>query len=316
VVFIVNLLGADYASKMERITGVRRMQLLAAEVKRSGRRIALVPTMGALHEGQVALMRRAREQGAAVVVSLYVNPTQFGPREDFKQYPRQQEADLQLCDRERVDALFAPSDEEMYPGGLWMAEDGSTVQLAVPSPIRGSQYSTFVDELVLGRRLEGERRRGFFRGVCTVVAKLFHIVQPDVAVFGLKDYQQFKVIQRLVRDLCWPVEIVGVPTVREADGLACSSRNQYLSPSERAQATVLSKALHVAQNLFNDGEANVHRLEAAMMRAIELAPATRTDYAEIADAETLEPVSEVKRGNVALVAAYVGRTRLIDNLIL
>jgi pantoate--beta-alanine ligase len=313
---IVNLRHGDYLAGMELITGVRRMQLLAGEVKRSGRRIALVPTMGALHEGHVALVRRAREQGAAVVLSLYVNPTQFGPKEDFKHYPRRQETDLQLCERERVDAVFAPADDELYPGGLWMNEDGSTVQVAVPSPIRGHQYSTFVEELVLARRLEGERRRGFFRGVCTVVSKLFHIVQPDVAVFGLKDYQQFKVIQRMVRDLCWPIEMVGVPTVREADGLACSSRNQYLSPAERAQATVLHKALHVAQDLFNDGETNAHRLEGAMMRTLELAPAARTDYAEIADAETLEPVTEIRRGQVALVAAYVGRTRLIDNLIL
>ncbi len=276
------------------IRSVAEMQEASATVKRSGRRIALVPTMGALHEGHVALMRKARERGAAVVVSIYVNPTQFGPTEDFKQYPRDLDKDTTVCVRESVDVVFAPSDAEMY----------------------ANDASTWVEELQLARRLEGERRPHHFRGVCTVVAKLFNIVQPDTAVFGQKDYQQLKVVQRMVRDLCYPIEIVPVPTVREPDGLALSSRNQYLSPEERAQATVLWKALNTAQDLFNAGERNAHRLETAMLRAIQLAPAARLDYAEIADAETLEPVTEVKRGNIALVAALIGKTRLIDNLIL
>ncbi len=276
------------------IRSVAEMQEASATVKRSGRRIALVPTMGALHEGHVALMRKARERGAAVVVSIYVNPTQFGPTEDFKQYPRDLDKDTTVCVRESVDVVFAPSDAEMY----------------------SNDASTWVEELQLARRLEGERRPHHFRGVCTVVAKLFNIVQPDTAVFGQKDYQQLKVVQRMVRDLCYPIEIVPVPTVREPDGLALSSRNQYLSPEERAQATVLWKALNTAQDLFNAGERNAHRLETAMLRAIQLAPAARLDYAEIADAETLEPVTEVKRGNIALVAALIGKTRLIDNLIL
>jgi pantoate--beta-alanine ligase len=294
---------------MKLIRSVPEMLEAVRTVKRMGRRIALVPTMGALHEGHAVLIRKARDQGAAVVVSIYVNPSQFGPREDFSKYPRDLEADCRVCLREQVDAVFAPTDEEMYPGGLWRAD-------AVPSAIRGLQFSTMVDESVVSRRLEGERRAGHFRGVCTVVAKLFHIVQPDVAVFGQKDYQQLKVIQRMVRDLGFPLEVVPVPTVREPDGLALSSRNRYLSASERAQATVLRKALTIAQDMFNQGEHNTHRLTSAMERAVSLAPAARLDYAEIADAESLEPRSEAKRGDVALLAAYIGKTRLIDNLIL
>jgi pantoate--beta-alanine ligase len=280
---------------MNIIRTVKEMQAAAAAVKGSGRRIALVPTMGALHQGHVVLMRKARERGAAVLVSIYVNPTQFAPHEDFKQYPRDLEADCRLCEREQIDGVFAPTDEEMYPTGL---------------------HSVWIEETALSKRLEGDRRPGHFRGVCTVVAKLLNIVQPDFGVFGQKDYQQLKVVQRMVRDLCYPVEIVPVPTVREPDGLAISSRNQYLSPEERAQATVLWKALNVAQDLFAEGEHNAHRLETAMLRTVTLAPAARLDYAEIADAETLEPAHEVQRGNVALVAAHIGKTRLIDNLVL
>jgi pantoate--beta-alanine ligase len=279
---------------MKLIRNVAEMQQASASVKRSGRRIALVPTMGALHDGHVALIRKARERGAAVVVSIYVNPTQFGPTEDFKQYPRDLDRDTSICVRESVDVAFAPADAEMYAGDV----------------------STWVEEVRLARRLEGERRPHHFRGVCTVVAKLFNIVQPDLAVFGQKDYQQLKVVERMARDLCYGIEIVPAPTVREPDGLALSSRNRYLSPEERAQATVLWKALNTAQDLFNAGERNAHRLETAMLRAVQLAPAARLDYAEIADAETLEPVTEVKRGHVALIAAYIGKTRLIDNLIL
>jgi pantoate--beta-alanine ligase len=292
------------------------MQQSVADAKRAGRRIALVPTMGALHQGHVALIRAARQQGAAVVVSIYVNPAQFGPRDDFKRYPRDLDADCQVCAREHVEVVFAPSDEEMYPGGLWLTEGSGAVQIAVPTPIRGLQYSAFVEEHVLARRLEGERRPGHFRGVCTVVAKLFNIVQPDVAVFGQKDYQQLRVVQRMTRDLHYPVEIVSVPIVREPDGLAVSSRNKYLDAGERAQATVVFKALNVARDLFYEGERNVHRLEAAMMRVVELAPTARLDYAEIVHAETLEPVATAQRGDIILIAAFVGKTRLIDNLVL
>jgi len=241
-------------------------------------------------------MRQARDRDAMVVVSVYVNPTQFGPQEDFKQYPRDLDADVRLCEREGVDVVFAPSDDEMYPGGL--------------------PASVFVEEDALARRLEGERRPGHFRGVCSVVAKLFNIVQPDIALFGQKDYQQLKVVQRMVRDLRFPIEVVPVPTVREADGLALSSRNQRLSTAERAEATVLWKALGIARDLFEEGERNVHRLETTMSRAVELAPSARLDYAQIVDAESLEPVNDVQHGNVALIAAHVGKTRLIDNLVL
>jgi pantoate--beta-alanine ligase len=275
------------------------MQEASTVVRQTGRRIGLVPTMGALHEGHLALIRRARERGAAVVVSVYVNPAQFGPQEDFKAYPRDLDADCKLCARESADVVFAPGDAEMYAGGT-----------------ASQQASAWVEETHLSRRLEGDRRPNHFRGVCTVVAKLFNTVRPDVAVFGEKDFQQLKIIQRMVRDLCYPIEIASVPTVRQPDGLALSSRNQLLSPEERAQATVLWKALNTARDLFRDGEHNAHRLETAMLRAVQLAPAARLDYAEIADADTLEPVHEVQRGNVALLAAHIGKTRLIDNLVL
>src|ERR1039458_10155013 len=228
---------------MQIIRTVPEMQAASIAAKRSGRRVALVPTMGALHEGHVALMRKARDSGAAVVVSVYVNPTQFGPNEDFKQYPRDLEADARLCEHEGVDAVFAPTDDEMYPGGI--------------------QSSVIVEETVLTRRLEGERRPGHFRGVCTVVTKLFNIVQPDITFFGHKDYQQLKVVERMVRNLRFPIEVVGVPTVRESDGLALSSRNRRLFKAERAEATVLWKALNIAHDLFKEGERNVHRLETA-----------------------------------------------------
>jgi len=291
---------------MKLIRSVAEMQEAAAGVKRSGRRIALVPTMGGLHEGHATLIRKARDRGAAVVVSIYVNPTQFAPTDDFRQYPRDLDKDSSLCVRESVDVVFAPSDAEIYPAPSGVNASGTP----------HSEASTWVKEVRLAKRLEGERRPEHFQGVCTVVAKLFNIVQPNTAVFGQKDYQQLKVIERLVRDLCYPIEIVTVPIVRQPDGLALSSRIQYLSPEERAQATVLWKALNAAQDLFNGGERNAHRLETAMLRAFQLAPAARLDYAEIADPDTLEPVHEVKRGNIALLAAHIGKTRLIDNLIL
>jgi len=289
-----------YERGMNTIRTVKEMQAASSAIKGLSRRVALVPTMGALHEGHAQLMRQAREEGAAVVVSVYVNPTQFGPHEDLQHYQRDLGADEQLCNREKVDVVFAPSDDEMYPGGLGSAHAAAT----------------WVEETILSRRFEGERRPGHFRGVCTVVAKLFHIVQPDLAIFGQKDYQQLKVVQRMVRDLRFPIEIVSAPTVREPDGLALSSRNQMLSGAERAQAAVLSKALRVAHDLFHEGEQSAHRLEAAMQRTVSLAPATRLDYAQIVDGETLEPVAKVQHGNVALIAAHLGKVRLIDNAIL
>jgi pantoate--beta-alanine ligase len=193
----------------------------------------------------------------------------------------------------------------MYPGVAAVNENAND----------GLLYFTYVEESLLSRRLEGERRPGHFRGVCTVVAKLFHIVQPDVAVFGQKDFQQLKIIERMVRDLRFPIEIVGVPTVREADGLALSSRNQRLSKAERSQATVLWKALGIARDLFNQGEHDTSRLEAAMSHTAALAPSAKLDYAKVVDAESLEAVDQTRPGNVALIAAHVGKTRLIDNLV-
>lgn len=244
-------------------------------------------------------MLKAREQGAAVAVSIYVNAAQFNSSEDYKHYPRDLDADTRLCEREGIDVVFAPTDDEMYATGATYL-----------------QASTWVEESTLAKRLEGEKRPGHFRGVCTVVAKLFNIVQPDLALFGQKDYQQVRVIQRLVRDLCYPIKVVSVPTARESDGLALSSRNSRLSPSERAQAAILWKALSVAQDLFNEGVNNSHKLETTIARTVELAPSARLDYAEIANAETLEPVNECKRGDVILLAAHIGKVRLIDNLVL
>lgn len=271
------------------------MSLFVAAAKRAGRPIALVPTMGALHEGHATLIRRAREPNAVVVVSVYVNPTQFGPHEDLSRYPRTLDHDIELCQREGADVIFAPADAEMYPGG---------------------QTTAWVEETVLAKRLEGERRPGHFRGVCTIVAKLFNIIQPDSAVFGQKDFQQLKVVERFVRDLSYPVRIIAVPTVRESDGLARSSRNRYLSPTERAQALVLWRALTVAQTKFTAGEHDAHRLQTAMQRTIQLAPAARVDYVEIVEADTFQPVSEARAGHVILLALHFGKTRLIDNLVL
>ena len=271
------------------------MQRATAVLKRSGRRVALVPTMGALHDGHATLMRQARAGNAAVVVSIYVNPTQFGPHEDFNRYPRTLDADAALCAGESVDIVFAPIDTEMYAGNA---------------------ATTWVDETALTKRLEGERRPGHFHGVCTVVVKLFNIVQPDVAAFGEKDFQQLAVITRMTRDLCYPIEILPVPIVRESDGLALSSRNRYLSPTERAEAPTLWQALCAAQKLFQTGERNAVRLQNAVIHTLQTVPAIRLDYAEIAAADTLEPVTDAKAGHVILLAAQLGATRLIDNLVL
>jgi pantoate--beta-alanine ligase len=282
---------------MEIFHTVTSMTEASRALRQDGKRVAFVPTMGALHEGHATLMRRARETGAAVVVSIYVNPTQFGPKEDFSKYPRMFEADCGICEREGVAAVFAPTDAEMYPDGL-------------------ASVSTWVDESQIARRLEGERRPGHFRGVCTVVAKLFNIVQPDAAFFGQKDYQQLKVIQRMVRDLRYPIEIVPVPSVREADGLAMSSRNRYLNAEERSQALVVARALKAARELFLKGEQNPERLEAAMREQVAGASLARLDYAEVVGGETLEQIPQARSGDVALIAAFVGATRLIDNLFL
>lgn len=264
----------------------------AREQHRAGKRIGFVPTMGALHAGHLSLVEAAKKNADVVCVSIFVNPAQFGPNEDFSTYPRTEERDLQLCREEGVDGVFLPRPDAMY------AQDASV----------------FVDETTLQYGLCGTRRPGHFKGVCTVVAKLFNIVQPDVAVFGQKDFQQVAIIRRLVRDLDFPVEIVMAPTLREPDGLAMSSRNVYLSETERQDALGLSRALKSLGSVGAGHPAAEPMRE--QMRSILERHGLVEDYVAIVDAETLKPVSFVEPGNVALIAAYCGKTRLIDNRIL
>jgi pantoate--beta-alanine ligase len=260
----------------------------------AGKTIGFVPTMGALHEGHLALVRAARRQCDAVIASIFVNPTQFGPNEDLARYPRPFDQDCALLEAEGVDLLFAPSPEEMYP-------EGST---------------TFVTVEDLSSRLDGASRPGHFRGVATVVAKLFHIVQPDVAFFGQKDAAQVAVLRRMVRDLNFDLEIAVIPTVREPDGLAMSSRNRYLSPQERKSALALSQALSVMESMANTGERDSDRLLSEGRRKLATEPEVRLDYLSIVHPETLEPLENVASGALIAVAAYVGTTRLIDNILL
>ena len=276
------------------------MQRLAQRWRRQGLRVALVPTMGYLHAGHMSLVRGARRligPRGRTVVSIYVNPTQFGPNEDFAKYPRDLKRDLALCRKGGVAVVFAPDDRGMYPR------------------IGGAPFSTFVAEEALSRPMEGQARPGHFRGVTTVVAKLFHLVLPDVAVFGAKDFQQAAVIQRMVRDLNFPVKIVVAPTVREPDGLALSSRNKYLEGDLRAQATALWHAIQQARAAVRDSARPVSaaRLRARLTRFIEAQPAARVDYLEFFQPDTLQPVAQVTRGTHLALAVFVGGTRLIDN---
>jgi pantoate--beta-alanine ligase len=262
-----------------------------------GERVGLVPTMGALHEGHLRLMRAARTECQFVAVSIFVNPTQFGAGEDYERYPRSLESDASQCTTAGASAVFAPTVETMYPHGL---------------------ISTWVEVPGLSERLEGASRPGHFRGVATVVLKLLHIVQPDAAWFGEKDYQQLQVIRRMVADLAVPVTIQALPTVREHDGLAMSSRNRYLGLAERRAAQVLSRALAAARNAVRQGERDVERVRQAMRNTLESEPLAQVDYAEVADAESLAPISVLapERLAVALLAVRVGPARLIDNCVL
>lgn len=274
------------------------MQRLATQWRRAGNRIGFVPTMGYLHEGHLSLVREARRragQDGKVVVSVYVNPTQFAPTEDLAKYPRDVERDLKLCRGAGVDAVFAPADAEMYPG---KAQGG---------------YSTYVAEENLARVMEGVARPIHFRGVTTVVAKLFHLVLPDVAVFGQKDYQQAAIVRRMVADLNFPLKIVVAPTHREADGLAMSSRNKFLTAEERAQAVILFHALQATQAAVRRKALPAARLKKELAEFFTAAPLARVDYIEFFDAETLQPVRQVKRGAHMALAVYFGKTRLIDN---
>ena len=268
-----------------------------AECRRAranGKRLGLVPTMGALHEGHLSLVRAAKAQCYTVVVSLFVNPTQFGPTEDLAKYPRPFERDRELLEKEGVAILFAPPVDEMYP-------KGEVTRVVVEG---------------LSEKLDGRSRPGHFRGVTTVVSKLFHIIEPDIAFFGQKDAAQSAVIRRLVRDLNFPVEIVICPIVREPDGLAMSSRNVYLSTEDRQSALVLHRSLGLVEEKFRAGEKDAAQLIAIARQVFAQKPQVRLDYFEIVDPDTLDPVERIQQPALVAVAAYVGSTRLIDNLIL
>lgn len=270
------------------------MRAACEAARRAGKRLGFVPTMGALHEGHLSLVRAAKGGCDVVVASIFVNPTQFGAGEDLAKYPRTFEQDRELLEREGVAMLFAPSVEEMYPAGAmtWVTVDG------------------------LSDKLDGRSRPGHFRGVTTVVAKLFHIVDPDAAFFGQKDAAQVAIIRRMVRDLKFPMEIVACPIVREADGLAMSSRNAYLDPEERRQALVLHGSLMRVKKLFEAGERSAEELIAAGCEEIAGEKSVRLDYFEIVNPESLDPVENVRSGALVAVAAFVGTTRLIDNILL
>jgi pantoate--beta-alanine ligase len=256
--------------------------------------VGFVPTMGYLHEGHLVLVRRAREENKTVVVSIFVNPTQFGPREDFARYPRDPERDLAMLEKEEVALVFMPSVEEMYPEG----------------------FCSWVEVEKVTERLEGAVRPGHFRGVTTVVAKLFNIVQPTRAYFGQKDAQQVVVIKRMVADLNMNLDIIVVPTHREPDGLAMSSRNIYLNPEERQAALVLWKSLNLAQQLWLQGERKAERVQQQMTTLIQKEPLAKIDYISIADPETLEEMAEIDRPALVSLAVRIGKTRLIDNITL
>ncbi len=270
------------------------MRAWSERVRQDGARIAFVPTMGYFHEGHLALMRKAKELADKLVVSIFVNPIQFGPQEDFAAYPRDLNRDARLAEEIGVDVLFVPEAQKMYPSG----------------------FQTYVEVSELSKPLCGARRPGHFRGVATVCLKLFNIVKPHLAVFGLKDYQQFLVIRRLVEDLNLGIEIVGHPIVREEDGLAMSSRNTYLSPEERKSATCLYKALCLAQEKVKEGAREAPPLKKEIEAFILSYPYTRIDYVEFCHPETLEPVKEISSPTLLALAVFVGRARLIDNALI
>ena len=270
------------------------MRSASRAARQTGQRLGFVPTMGALHEGHLSLVRAARASSHVVAASIFVNPTQFGPNEDLAKYPRSFERDCAMLEHEGVDFVFAPSVEEMYPAGAL----------------------TWVTVEELSGKLDGGSRPGHFRGVTTVVAKLFHIVEPNEAFFGQKDAAQVAVIRRMVRDLNLPVEIVVCPIVREPDGLAMSSRNAYLDPGQRKRALVLHRSLMTVERMAETGERDVAKLKAAGREKFAEESSVRLDYFEIVNPETLDPVSDTSYGALVAVAAYVGTTRLIDNLLL
>ena len=285
---------------MELIRTVDAMQDHADAARADGQTLALVPTLGALHDGHIALVRRALEEADHVTVSVFVNPTQFGPDEDYEAYPRDLKGDQQTLGALGVDAVFAPTVEEMYP----YVDDE-----ALPGPL------AWVSVDYLDHHLCGAYREGHFRGVTTVVTKLFHACKPDLGIFGRKDAQQYVLLKRLVEDLLFDIEIIGVETVREPDGLAKSSRNAYLDPSEREQATVLYEAVTAAEEAIGRGEQEAQAVVRAMENALSAAPDAEVQYAEVVDAHTLQPIEHIEPGQevLAAVAVFFGDTRLIDN---
>lgn len=277
---------------MQRISGISELRAALRPLRINGA-VGFVPTMGALHAGHRSLVRAARRECPVAVASIFVNPTQFAPNEDFSRYPRTLDEDCRMLEAEGVDVVFTPDAGAMYPPGA----------------------ATFVEVPGIGDRLDGASRPGHFRGVATVVTKLFHIVQPDFAFFGQKDAAQVAVLRRMVRDLDFPLEIVVCPTVREADGLAMSSRNRYLSPAERQQALALHRALLTAGKQAEDGEHRASALLQSMTEIMNAEPTIRMDYIAAVDPETLLPVEDIRSGALLAIAAYVGNTRLIDNLL-
>jgi len=279
---------------MKIIRTVKEMHRTSDTLRREGRRIALVPTMGYLHAGHLALVREAKEQADVVVVSIFVNPTQFGPKEDFGRYPRDFERDRAALERESTDIIFSPGVPEMYPKG----------------------YSTYVEVKGLADHLCGLQREGHFLGVATVVMKLFNAVKPHVAIFGQKDYQQLKIIERMARDLDMDVEVIGFATVREADGLAMSSRNAYLSEEERGRAVLINRAIRRAEEAFRGGERKASCLSEEVRKILGSNNGINIEYVTVCDAETLVDLEKVEKRALIAVAASVGKTRLIDNTIL
>lgn len=279
---------------MRVLSTVAEMQAACREVRRSGKSLGLVPTMGALHEGHLSLVRAARAHNQVVATSIFVNPLQFGPNEDFSKYPRTFDRDKQLLGAEKVDLIFAPSADEMYPEGA-----STTVY------VRG-----------LSEKLDGKSRPGHFQGVTTVVAKLFEIVRPDRAYFGQKDAAQAALIRKMVQDLNIDLELIICPIVREHDGLAMSSRNTYLNPEQRKQALVLYRSLMRMQTLADRGESSSSALSDAGKQVLAEEPGIKLDYLEIVNPHSLDPVPDITQGALVAVAAWVGTTRLIDNIVL
>jgi pantoate--beta-alanine ligase len=292
---LLSLTGGFFIGRqiMKIIESVKEMQVFSGSLRKAGKTISFVPTMGYLHEGHLTLMREGKKRGNCSVVSIYVNPTQFGAGDDFDRYPKDMDRDSRMAESAGVDLIFCPASSDMYP----------------------EHYQTFIDLEEVTQNLCGLTRQGYFRGVATVCCKLFNIVNPHVAIFGEKDFQQLAVIRRMVSDLNMDIEIIGIPTVREADGLAMSSRNSYLQEKEREAALVLSRSLLLAKRLYDDGKRNVADILLPVKEMLEGNSLVNLEYAKICDVETLKDLQRLEKKAVLAVAARVGATRLIDNYV-